>query len=51
MTKASFHLETHDSQSTLFVGGDWRLGDAPDAAELCAIIPTTTTKLNISTAP
>ncbi len=50
MTKASFRLETHDAQSTLFVGGDWQLGDAPDAAELCAIIPTTTTKLDISTA-
>jgi phospholipid/cholesterol/gamma-HCH transport system permease protein len=50
MTKASFRLETHDSQATLFVGGDWQLGDAPDAADLCAIIPTITTKLDISTA-
>ncbi len=50
MTKASFRVETHDTHSTLFVSGDWQLGDTPDAAELCAIIPNTTTTLEISTA-
>jgi phospholipid/cholesterol/gamma-HCH transport system permease protein len=50
MTKASFRAETQDTHVTLFVGGDWQLGDAPDAAELCAIIPNTTATLEISTA-
>ncbi len=50
MTKASFRAETQDTHVTLFVGGDWQLGNAPDAAELCAIIPNTTTTLEISTA-
>ena len=50
MTKASFRLETHNTQSTLFVSGDWQLGNTPDAAELCVIIPNTTTKLEISSA-
>ena len=34
MTKASFRAETQDTHVTLFVGGDWQLGDAPDAADL-----------------
>jgi phospholipid/cholesterol/gamma-HCH transport system permease protein len=50
MTTASFHVETHDTKSTLFMCGDWQLGETPEAADLCAVIPTTTTQLDISTA-
>jgi len=50
MTKASFHIDTQETNSTLFISGDWQLGNTPDAAELCASIPTTIANLEISTA-
>ncbi|RYY02492.1 MAG: ABC transporter permease [Gammaproteobacteria bacterium] len=49
MTKASFQIETQNTQSTLFLSDDWQLGEAPEADAIFAEIPADTTHLKIDT--
>jgi phospholipid/cholesterol/gamma-HCH transport system permease protein len=49
MTKASFQIETQNTQSTLFLSDDWQLGEAPEADAIFAEIPPDTTHLKIDT--
>jgi len=49
MTKASFHVETNDTQSTLFLSDDWQLGETPDVDAIQSSIPSETKTLSIDT--
>ena len=49
MTKASFHVETNDTQSTLFLSDDWQLGETPDVESIQASIPNETKMLKVNT--
>jgi phospholipid/cholesterol/gamma-HCH transport system permease protein len=49
MTKASFHVENNDTQSTLFLSDDWQLGETPDVDAIHTSIPNETKALKINT--
>lgn len=48
-TTAQFAIETQRENCTLQVGGRWQLGDAPEGAQLCALLPTECRKVDLST--
>ena len=49
MTKASFHLENNDTQSTLFLSDDWQLGETPDVDSIHSDISNETKTLKVNT--
>lgn len=49
MTPASFNVESQNNRCTLYLCGDWQLGNTPGGAELCAAIPPLCADLSLDT--
>lgn len=49
MTEASFHFETQDTKTSLFLSGNWHLGKTPEGVALSGSIPPATTEIHLIT--